>query len=454
MFGEGWRRIGLVAGLAVAIGGCDKINPDFDEPSGADSDGSSTSTTSAGTTNPSSSTTNGPTSSSSESTSTTGTTSEGTITDSTTDESTTDESTTDESTTDSTTTDDSTSTGEIVEGTPCSNDDQCGGAFPLCGPDGCQDGNDGDACNTDAHCGVASPFCGPASTCQDGLEGDACNGPADCDTSASICSSTSVCQDGSEGDACTVVGDCAVAICSTAGICQDGNEGDACGGTADCNGGAPICTGSGSCQDGSVGDSCADATECGQTLVCGGTCAACSTLSKVEVVTDLTHTWVGDLTIKLVSPAGSVETLVSIPGGAENADDGSLTPAEYGDSSNIDGPIRFDDDAPTSSEAIGAGLDTAMFVCIDDNVCDYSSSGFPNTVDNLTNLVGESPVGEWNLCLADSVVTEVGTLNQWTLDLTCPEGTASIESPTMTLVIPEATYDGSIGTMTCTPLSF
>jgi len=46
----------------------------------------------------------------------------------------------------------------------------------------------------------------------------------------------------------------------------------------------------------------------------------------------MTHTWIGDLTIKLISPANTVVTLMSLPGTAEAADNGASVP---GDSSNL-----------------------------------------------------------------------------------------------------------------------
>src|SRR5262249_7442776 len=66
------------------------------------------------------------------------------------------------------------------------------------------------------------------------------------------------------------------------------------------------------------------------------------TVDSVSASIAMTHPYVGDLTFKLKSPAGTVVTLMSRPGAAETSDNGADTPA--GDSSDLQNawPVVFE----------------------------------------------------------------------------------------------------------------
>ena len=76
----------------------------------------------------------------------------------------------------------------------------------------------------------------------------------------------------------------------------------------------------------------------------------------------ITHTWVGDLVLKVVSPGGSAttSTMMSRPGFAELVDDGS---SGFGNGADWAGdPILFDDDGPDpTAETMGAGRNARRF---------------------------------------------------------------------------------------------
>jgi len=154
----------------------------------------------------------------------------------------------------------------------------------------------------------------------------------------------------------------------------------------------------------------------------GAACASGDTVATTTVQVAMSHTWIGDLTIKLISPAGTPITLVSRPGLVEPADDGTGC---CGDSSNlaIGFPLTYDDAAPNSAETMGGTIGTNDVVCQTDSLCNFSPAPGAATAGNLGSLNGQSKVGNWQLCLGDSGGGDLGTLDGWTLTL----GTTPVE---------------------------
>jgi subtilisin-like proprotein convertase family protein len=89
--------------------------------------------------------------------------------------------------------------------------------------------------------------------------------------------------------------------------------------------------------------------------------------SRVKVSIDITHTYVGDLRIELVSPAGRSVVLHGQLGG---------------DQDNL--VVTYDSAAPLSP---------------------------------LSSLIGQPMQGNWVLRVADLAAVDVGTLNKWSLEL-------------------------------------
>lgn len=144
------------------------------------------------------------------------------------------------------------------------------------------------------------------------------------------------------------------------------------------------------------------------------------TVATTTVQVAMAHTWVGDLVIKLFSPAGTPITLVSRPGFADTVDDGS---GGFGASDNlvVASPLTYDDAATDSAETMGST--TAATVCADGPPCTYAPDPGSATPGNLGSLSGQSKVGNWQLCLGDSAGGDTGTLDGWTLTL----GTTPVE---------------------------
>lgn len=146
-----------------------------------------------------------------------------------------------------------------------------------------------------------------------------------------------------------------------------------------------------------------------------------------SVTLRLSHTWIGDLTVKLRSPAGTVATLLSRPGVVETADDGNDT-AGFGENSNLafDHPITLEQPALIEAEQMGRNpvdLADGQTVCLDGGTpCNYNPNRGAATGSDDLSLVfdGENRVGGWQLCLGDSAAPDVGTLDGWTLNFIFP----------------------------------
>ena len=111
---------------------------------------------------------------------------------------------------------------------------------------------------------------------------------------------------------------------------------------------------------------------------------AVSPILDVNVTVDINHTYTGDVTLTLTSPAGSSVVLFEEWGGS-------------GDNIRV---TTFDDQASTSLSSGGAP---------------FNGSFQPD--DALSALMGEVADGAWTLTMEDCCGGDNGTLNSWTLDI-------------------------------------
>ena len=176
-----------------------------------------------------------------------------------------------------------------------------------------------------------------------------------------------------------------------------------------------------------TGDKDGDATGVDAGMVCadfdntGGTILS---VSDVSVDLAITHTWVGDLIIKLQSPAGTVLAMQNVAGATGCADDGAT--CGVGTNDDLDGSIlNYSDTGTTDAEDMGAG---GIGVCSGDGLCDY----FPNPdnaggVTNFSGFSSEVGVGMWQLCVGDQAALDDGTLD--VASLTILGSTVDTEGP-------------------------
>lgn len=119
----------------------------------------------------------------------------------------------------------------------------------------------------------------------------------------------------------------------------------------------------------------------------------------------VTHEYLGDVTIKLKSPAGVVLPVMVRPQGDAPTDpptdDGV---GAGGDSSQLTGtlPLSFSDGAPHDAETMGAGLSGQQTVCGEDNRCDFApnpsaATGQPGTIATFADFAAESSLGTWTV---------------------------------------------------------
>jgi subtilisin-like proprotein convertase family protein/subtilisin family serine protease len=173
-----------------------------------------------------------------------------------------------------------------------------------------------------------------------------------------------------------------------------------------------------------------------------------NTVTDVYLDLAASHTWIGDLTIKLQSPDGSILGLLSRPGYAEAADDGSGC---CGDSSDlaIAAPLSYGDAYSDDAETMGNTIGTSGVVCTDDGRCQYFAN--PDTVVGLADFAGfagENASGDWQLCIGDSVTPDAGTFQSWTLTISHEAGGGGSDVPVAhfpVAVVPEgAVVDESV----------
>jgi subtilisin-like proprotein convertase family protein len=125
----------------------------------------------------------------------------------------------------------------------------------------------------------------------------------------------------------------------------------------------------------------------------------------------MAHTWVGDLVVKLISPANTVVTLMSRPGVVEAADDGT---AAGGDSSNlvIGFPVTWKDGAAVSAENMGNTIANAGNVCQNDGICVFDPNAGAATPGKLAAFIGQAGPGTWKLCVGDGGLGDIGSIDQ------------------------------------------
>ncbi len=158
-----------------------------------------------------------------------------------------------------------------------------------------------------------------------------------------------------------------------------------------------------------------------------GTFTACQNITVAGMPTQITdvtvsvsaaHSWVGDLTLRLTSPAASVLTLINRPGrlGAGAGNDDNLVSGT---------PIIYSDTAAsaTSAEDQGDGCAGTIGVtagCPDNYIPapDATDTPIPGVGTNLTDLDSEDPNGVWQLCIGDSAAGDTGTLSSWSITVT------------------------------------
>ena len=131
-------------------------------------------------------------------------------------------------------------------------------------------------------------------------------------------------------------------------------------------------------------------------------------VQDVELTLAMDHTWVNDLTLRVVSPDGTEVTVFSRPGGGGNG--AKLSAAA---------PIRFFDTAPTSADQLGeAGGFENQTICADDSICDYFPDDGTGIPSGFRSYRMREAADQWKVCLGDDVGEDDGTLYSLSLTVT------------------------------------
>jgi subtilisin-like proprotein convertase family protein len=142
-------------------------------------------------------------------------------------------------------------------------------------------------------------------------------------------------------------------------------------------------------------------------------------VQNLRVRVGISHTWLGDLVIKLKSPDGTVVTLMSRPGFAETTDNGS---SGVGDSSDLSSsfPVTFDMAATVPAETMGNALASSGVVSRDDGISSYIPNRGAAAAGTLNTFLGKTLNGAWELYVGDSEFGDTGTIDSVTLIFDVP----------------------------------
>lgn len=184
-----------------------------------------------------------------------------------------------------------------------------------------------------------------------------------------------------------------------------------------------------------------------------------SKIKGIEVGVAITHYTVGELTIKLRGPDGTIITLASRPGLLEWADNGFDDEFTQGSGAVADVDLAymifFNDTASVVGEDIGKGLSTNQVVGLVGPTKFRPDRGkAPGPTKLVDAFVGKFADGQWTMCVGDSVPEPInstvpdGALDKWRLNLQL-EFTTSDQTYYPGQSIPDDGYNGQLSSMGC-----
>jgi subtilisin-like proprotein convertase family protein len=139
------------------------------------------------------------------------------------------------------------------------------------------------------------------------------------------------------------------------------------------------------------------------------------TIIDVRVNMSVTHSWVGDLDVRLLGPGGAPSAVVY-------SNTGSTTATGCGDDSNLTGPYNFFDTAPAAPTWWGAAATAAGGVSVATG--DYRVSTAGGVVGGGANALitptfaATSPNGTWTLRIRDGGEGDTGSVTAASLTIT------------------------------------
>ena len=162
-------------------------------------------------------------------------------------------------------------------------------------------------------------------------------------------------------------------------------------------------------------------------MVCRTITVAAGTINNPEIVLGMNHTWIGDVTVKVIPPSGApIVTLFNRPGQPATLFGSSADFAQAN-------PITFRDSSTNDPEVMGTGLTATQAVCRDGaQLCNFRTNRDAEVLPNVTNLAalnGQAAGGNWQVCVGDSATGDTGSL----CTATITAGAAGPVGPTYTV---------------------
>jgi subtilisin-like proprotein convertase family protein len=137
-------------------------------------------------------------------------------------------------------------------------------------------------------------------------------------------------------------------------------------------------------------------------------------LSDVRVSMSITHSWVGDLDVRLLGPGGTPSAVIF-------SNTGSTTATGCGDDSNLSGPYNFFDTAPASPTWWGAAATATTLMPAGDfrvSTPGGVAGGGANALLTPTFAGVTNPNGTWTLRIRDGGEGDTGSVTAASLTLT------------------------------------
>ena len=172
-------------------------------------------------------------------------------------------------------------------------------------------------------------------------------------------------------------------------------------------------------------------------MTCLTVASGAGLVNNPVVSVGVNHTWLGDLTVKVVPPGGSpLVTLFSRPGrtgGTGVGDSSDLTSAN---------PLSFADAFADDAETMGNTIGGTNFACADDGRCNFFTNSDEEAAGNLATLNGLDASGMWQVCVGDGAAGDTGEIcsASITYQTTSADVGVTVDAPSGVLTGGQFTY--------------
>ena len=137
-------------------------------------------------------------------------------------------------------------------------------------------------------------------------------------------------------------------------------------------------------------------------------------VNDVRLKVGMDHTYVGDVTIKVVSPDGQVLTALGRAGAEPPLADNGIPCCGFPANLGAMFPFILSNAATITGKDMGKGLADAKFICKDENPpidpCQFKPYKGGGVGTDFSDFKGDNTVGTWKVCFGDSGKGDYGKL--------------------------------------------